>query len=157
MVWLYHSPIPVGSREVIFLFKWFLPAVTGLEEGEGVGTLCVKKSLYLEVVGASGSQGASILRKFAVLLPPVNKEFLDGAGVFLNFKDYRVVNSFITGSPQFHWLYVLEWHKSLCENNSGKLRVGVLMGFFVKGSWGILYGRVFWKVYWHNPRPWPHH
>ncbi len=33
MVWLYHSPIPVGRRGVIYLFKWFLPAVAGLEEG----------------------------------------------------------------------------------------------------------------------------
>ncbi len=33
MVWLYHSPIPVGRRGVIYLFKFFLPAVTGLEGG----------------------------------------------------------------------------------------------------------------------------
>ncbi len=32
MIWLYHSLIPMGWRGVIYLFKWFLPAVTGLEE-----------------------------------------------------------------------------------------------------------------------------
>ncbi len=40
MVWLYHSPIPVGSRGVINLFKWFLLAVTGLEEGGRVSAPC---------------------------------------------------------------------------------------------------------------------
>ncbi len=37
MVWLYHSPIPVGWRGVIYSFKWFLPALTGLEDGGGEG------------------------------------------------------------------------------------------------------------------------
>jgi hypothetical protein len=37
MVWLYHSPIPVRRRGVIYLFKLFLPAVTGLEGGRGGG------------------------------------------------------------------------------------------------------------------------
>jgi hypothetical protein len=36
MVWLYHSPIPVGKRGVIYLFKLFLPSVTRLE-GRGGG------------------------------------------------------------------------------------------------------------------------
>ena len=35
LIWfgLYHSPIPVGRRGVIYLFKLFLPDATGLEEG----------------------------------------------------------------------------------------------------------------------------
>ncbi len=33
MVWLYDSPIPVGRRGVIYLFKGFLPAATCLEKG----------------------------------------------------------------------------------------------------------------------------
>jgi hypothetical protein len=42
MVWLYPSPIPVGRRRgVLYFFKLFLPAVTDLEEEEGIGTLCV--------------------------------------------------------------------------------------------------------------------
>jgi len=36
MVWLYCSPISVGRRGIIFLFKWFQPAFSRVEEG-GVG------------------------------------------------------------------------------------------------------------------------
>ncbi len=39
VAWLYCSPIPVGRRGVISLFKWFLPAFPRVEEGGGVGIL----------------------------------------------------------------------------------------------------------------------
>ncbi len=39
MVWLNRSPIPVGRRGVISLFKWFLPAFPRVEEGGGIGAL----------------------------------------------------------------------------------------------------------------------
>ncbi len=35
MAWLYCSPISVGRRGVISLFKWFLPAFPRVEEGGG--------------------------------------------------------------------------------------------------------------------------
>jgi hypothetical protein len=87
------------------------------------------------VVGASGSQGASILRKFAVLLPPVNKKFKDG--VFRNFRDYRVVSRFTTVHAHRVFNDRISWSDDVAQ-----------------GSWGILYRRVSWKAYIdHKPTP----
>jgi hypothetical protein len=49
MVWRYRSPIPVGRRGVICLFKCFQHAVTGLEK-EGGGDRHPVAKLYLSVV-----------------------------------------------------------------------------------------------------------
>ncbi len=45
MVWLHPSPIPVGRRGVISLFKWFLHAVATCRGG-GVGTLWLHASPF---------------------------------------------------------------------------------------------------------------
>ncbi len=45
MVWLYHSPIPVGRRGIISSFKWFLPAfATRRGRGRGVRSTCLQHS-----------------------------------------------------------------------------------------------------------------
>jgi hypothetical protein len=43
MVWLHHSPIPVGRRGVISSFKWFLPAFPRVEEGGWGSAPCEAK------------------------------------------------------------------------------------------------------------------
>jgi hypothetical protein len=59
-VWLYRSPIPVGRRGVLYLFKWFLPAFAAPK------------------VGGGGSQSAPCAPPPPPLTPPLPSESLTG-------------------------------------------------------------------------------
>ncbi len=71
MVWLNRSPIPVGRREVISSFKWFLPAFPRVQEwGVGIGTLrspCMLRKSILALFEYTNSN-SSYWKKYSMKL-----------------------------------------------------------------------------------------